>query len=121
MTQNLRDIKEHIYKVFARCNAIPKNADIVLRDLDGWQTTIECTWKPAMQTELGGAKDSRQITLQLTGVVTKLFLEASEERLLHMDSTLSNIVQNRILQGYKETDSDTGPFIIGLDGNDFES
>ena len=74
MTQNLIEIKGHIYKVFSRCNAIPKDADIVLRDLVGWHTTVECTWKPATQTDLGGATVSRQITLQLTGVPTKRFL-----------------------------------------------
>lgn len=120
MTQDLREIKEHICKVFARCSAIPKGADIVLRDIGGWQTVVHCTWKAPTQTALGGSRDTREITLQLTGVATKRFFDADEERLMHLDSMLSDIVQNRILQGYKEIESDTGPFIIGLDDHDFD-
>ena len=120
MTKDLREIQEHICKVFARCEAIPKDADIVLGDIGGWQTVIHCRWKPRTQTELGGNKDSREISLELTGVATKRFLDADEERLMHLDSTLSDIVQNRILQGYAETGSDTGPFIISLDDHDFD-
>jgi hypothetical protein len=120
MTKDLREIQEHICKVFARCGAIPKDADIVLRDIDGWQTVVHCTWKPPMQTDLGGSKVAREISLQLTGVATKRFLEADEKRLMHLDSMLSEIVQNRIHQGYKETESDTGPFIISLDDHDFD-
>ena len=120
MTRDLREIQEHIYKVFARCGAIPEDADIVLRDIDGWQTVVQCTWKPPTQTELGGGKVTRDITLQLTGVATKRFLEADDKRLMHLDSLLSDIVQNRLRQGYKETESDTGPFIISLDEHDFD-
>jgi len=120
MTKDLREIQEHIYKVFARCGAIPEDADIVLRDIDGWQTVVQCTWKPPTQTEPGGRKVKREISLQLTGVATKGFVEADEERLKHPGSRLSDIVQNRILRGYRETESDTGPFIIGLDDHDFD-
>ena len=120
MTNDLRKIKEHIYKVFARCGAIPKDADIVLGNKEGWQTIVECTWKPPTQTQLGGDKATRDITLELTGVATKQFLDADEKRLLHLDGRLSNIVENRLRQGYKETESDTGPFIIELDGHDFD-
>jgi hypothetical protein len=120
MAEGLRKTKEHIYKVFARCGAIPKDADIVLREIDGWQTVVHCTWKPPTQTGLGGNKATKEITLQLAGVATKRFLEADEERLMHLDSRLSDIVQNRILQGYKETESETGPFIISLDDHDFD-
>ena len=120
MTRDLREIQEHIYKVFARCGAIPEDADIVLRDIDGWQTVVQCSWKPPSQTELGGGKVTRDITLQLTGVATKRFLEADDKRLMHLDSLLSDIVQNRLRQGYKETESDTGPFIISLDEHDFD-
>ena len=120
MTKDLREIQEHIYKVFSRCGAIPKDADIVLRDIDGWETVVHCTWKSPTQTELGGGKATREITLQLAGVATKRFLEADEKRLMHLDSRLSDIIQNRILQGYKETESDTGPFIISLDDHDFD-
>jgi hypothetical protein len=121
MTKDLREIQEHICKIFARCGAIPKDADIVLREIDGWQTVVHCTWKPPTQTELGGSKATREITLQLAGVATKRFLEADEEQLAHLDSMLSDIVQNRIFQGYKETESDTGPFIISLDDRDFDT
>ena len=121
MTKDLREIQEHICKIFARCGAIPKDADIVLREIDGWQTVVHCTWKPPTQTELGGSKATREITLQLAGVATKRFLEADEEQLAHLDSRLSDIVQNRIFQGYKETESDTGPFIISLDDRDFDT
>jgi len=120
MTNDLRRIKEHIYKVFARCGAIPKDADIVLGNKDGWQTIVQCTWKPPAQTGLGGGKTTRKITLQLTGVATKRFLEADEKRLSHLDARLVHIVQNRLRQGYKETESDTGSFIIELDGQDFD-
>ncbi|MGP1679567.1 MAG: hypothetical protein ACTS6J_20740 [Burkholderiales bacterium] len=120
MTEDLREIQEHIYKVFARCGAIPQDADIVLRDIDGWQTVVHCRWKPPAQTELGGGKVTREIALQLSGVATKRFLEADEERLMHLDSRLSDIVQNRLLQGYRETESDTGPFVISLDEHDFD-
>jgi hypothetical protein len=120
MTKELREIQEHIYRVFARCGAIPKDADIVLRDIDGWQTAVQCTWKPPTQTELGGSKVTREMALQLTGVATKRFLEADEKRLMHLDSRLSEIVQHRIREGYKETESDTGSFIISLDGHDFD-
>jgi hypothetical protein len=120
MNRDLKEIQEHIYKVFARCGAIPKDADIVLRDIDGWQTVVQCTWKPPTHTELGGIKATREITLQLTGIATKRFLEADEERLMRLDSRLSDIVQNRIVQGYRETESDTGPFIISLDDHDFD-
>lgn len=120
MTKDLRGIQEHIYKVFARCGAIPKDADLVLRDIDGWQTVVQCTWKPPTQTDLGGSKIIREISLQLTGVATKRFLEADAQRLMHLDSRLSAIVQNRIREGYKETESDAGPFIISLDDHDFD-
>ena len=121
MTNDLREIQEHIYKVFARCGAIPKDADIVLRDVDGWQTAVHCTWKPPAQSELGGSNAIREITLQLTGVATKRFLEADEKRLMHLDARLSDIVQNRLRQGYEEARSDTGPFIIELDDRDFDA
>lgn len=120
MTNDLRKIQEHIYKVFARCGAIPEDADIVLGDIDGWQTVVHCTWKPPAPTALGGGKATRDITLELTGVATKQFLDADEKRLLHLDSMLSNIVQNRIHQGYKEAESSSGPFIISLDEHDFD-
>ena len=120
MTKDLREIQEHIYKVFARSGAIPKDADLVLRDIDGWQTVVHCTWKPPTQTGLGGSKVAREISLQLTGVATKRFLEADEKRLMHLDSRLSDIVQNRIREGYKEAESDKGPFIISLDDHDFD-
>jgi hypothetical protein len=120
MTTGLREIQEHIYKVFARCGAIPEGADIVLRDIDGWQTVIHCTWKSPTPTGLGGNKATREISLQITGVATKRFLEADAKRLLHLDARLSDIVQNRLRQGYKETESDTGPFIIKLDDDDFD-
>jgi len=120
MAKDLREIQEHIYKVFARCGAIPEDADIVLRDIDGWQTAVHCTWKPPAQTEVGGSKPTREITLQLTGVATKRFLEADEKLLMHLDARLSDIVQNRLRQGYKETESDTGPFVISLDDHDFD-
>jgi hypothetical protein len=58
--------------------------------------------------------------LQLTGVATKRFLEADEKLLLHLDARLSDIVQNRLRQGYKEAESDAGPFIIELDERDFD-
>jgi len=121
MTKDLREIQEHICKVFARCRVIPKDADIVLSDIEGWLTVVHCTWKPQTQTELDGVKVTREISLQLTGVATKRFLDADEERLMHLDSTLSSIVENRILQGYKETESDTGPFVISLDDHDFDA
>jgi hypothetical protein len=120
MAKDLREIQEHICKVFARCSAIPKGADIVFREIDGWQTVVQCTWKAPTPTALGGGKVTREISLQLAGVVTKRFLEADEEQLMHLDSRLSAIVQNRILQGYRKTDSDTGPFIISVDGHDFD-
>ena len=120
MNKNLIETKEHICKVFARCDAIPKDADIVLRDVNGWQTMVQCTWKPPMQTELGGSKAPKEIILQLTGVATKRFLDADDGRLLHLDSRLLDTVQNRILNGYKKTGSDTGPFIISLDDHDFD-
>jgi hypothetical protein len=120
MNRDIREIQEHIYRVFARCGAIPKDADIVLRDIDGWQTVVHCSWKPPTQTDLGGSKVTREITLQLSGVATKRFLEADAERLIHLDSKLSDIVQNRLRQGYKETESDTGPFIINLIDHDFD-
>ena len=121
MADDLRAIKEHIYLVFAHCNAIPKDADIVLRDHDGWHTEVHCSWKPPPQTALGGDKVTKEITLQLTGVSTKRFLDADEERLRQLDLKLVDIVQNRILQGYKETETNTGPFIISLDDHDFDS
>ena len=121
MTKDLRQIQEHICKVFARCEAIPEHADIVLGDIGGWQTVVHCRWKPRAQSELGGSKATREISLQLTGVATKRFLEADEARLMHLDSTLTNIVQNRILQGYTETGADTEPFVISLDGHDFDA
>lgn len=121
MTTDLREIQEHIYKVFARCGAIPEDADIVLGDVDGWQTVVHCTWKPPTQTELGGSKATKEIILRLTGVATKRFLEADEKRLSHLDARLSDIVQNRLRQGYEETRSDTGPFIIELDDRDFDA
>ena len=120
MNNDLRKIQEHIYKVFARCGAIPEDTDIVLRDIDGWQTVVQCTWKPPTQTDLGGRRATREITLELTGVATKRFLEADEKLLQHLDAKLSDIVQNRLRQGYKETESDTGPFIIKLDDHDFD-
>jgi len=120
MTKDLREMQEHIYKVFARCGAIPEDADIVLRDIDGWQTVVHCTWKPPAQTELGGSKATREITLQLTAVATKRFLDADGKQLSHLDARLSDIVQTRLRQGYKETESDTGPFIIELDDHDFD-
>jgi hypothetical protein len=121
MTKDLREIQEHIYEVFARCGAIPKDADIVLRDTEGWQTVVHCTWKPPAQTPLGGSKVTREISLQVTAVATKRFLEADEKQLRHLDSRLSDIVQNRLRQGYTETDeADTGPFIIRLDDHDLD-
>ena len=120
MTKNLREIQEHICKVFARCGAIPHGADIVLGDIGGWETVAHCTWKPPAPTELGGNKATREITLQIAGVATKRFLDADEERLTHLDSTLLNIAENRILQGYKKAESDTGPFVISLDDHDFD-
>jgi hypothetical protein len=120
MAKDLREIQEHIYKVFARCGAIPEDADIVLRDIDGWQTIVHCTWKPPTQAGLGGSKLIREISLQLTGVATKRFLEADEKALVHLDARLSDIVQNRLRQGYKEAESDSGPFIISLDDHDFD-
>ena len=120
MAKDLREIQEHICKVFARCNAVPKDADIVLRDIDGWQTVVHCTWKAAAPTALGGGKIPRAISLQLAGVATRRFLEADEEQLLHLDSRLSDIVRIRIRQGYREGESDAGPFIIGLDDHDFD-
>lgn len=120
MTRDLREIKEHICKVFARSGAIPEGADIVLRDVDGWETAVHCTWKAPTPTALGGGKVTREITLQLTGVATMRFLEADEKRLMHLDSLLSDIVQNRLRQGYRETESDKGAFIILLDDHDFD-
>ena len=120
MAKDLRAIQEHICKVFARCNAIPNDADIVLRDTDGWQTVVHCTWKAATPAALGGSKVTRGISLQLAGVATRRFLEADEKQLLHLDSRLSDIVQNRIRQGYREGESDALPFIIGLDDHDFD-
>jgi hypothetical protein len=120
MAKDLREIQEHICRVFARCSAISRDADIVLGDIDGWQTVVHCTWKAPTPTALGGSTVNREITLQLAGVATKRFLDANEEQLMHVDSKLSEIVQNRILQGYKETESDTGPFIISLDDHDFD-
>lgn len=120
MTKDLREIKEHICKVVARCGAIPEDADIVLRDIEGWETAVHCTWKAPTPTALGGSKVTRAITLQLTGVATMRFLEADEKRLMHLDSRLSDIVRNRLRQGYRETESDTGPFIISLDDHDFD-
>ena len=121
MAKDLREIQEHICKVIARCGAIPKDADIVLSGIGGWQTVVHCTWKPRTQTALGGSMATREISLELTGVATKRFLDADEERLMHLDSTLSGIVENRIVQGYKETESDTGPFVISLDDHDFDA
>ncbi len=121
MTNDLRAIQEHICKVFGRCGAIPQDADIVLRDTGGWQTVVHCTWKPPTQTELGGSKATREITLQLTGVATRRFLEADAKRLSHLDARLSGIVENRLRQGYEETESDTGPFVIELDDHDFDN
>ena len=46
--------------------------------------------------------------------------EADAEQLLHLDSRLSDIVHNRIRQGYRRDEPDTGPFIIGLDDHDFD-
>jgi len=120
MAKDLREIQEHICKVFARCSAIPKDADIVLGDIDGWQTVVHCRWKAPTPSALGGSKVKREITLQLAGVATKRFLEADEQQLTHFDSRLSGIVQNRILQGYRETESDPGPFIINVDDHDFD-
>ena len=119
MTKDLREIQEHICKVFARCSAIPADADIVLGDSDGWQTVVHCTWKAPTPTALGGSKPTREITLQLAGVATKRFLDADEKQLMHFDSMLAEIVKNRILQGYRETESEMAPFIISLDGLDF--
>jgi hypothetical protein len=121
MTNDLRAIQEHICKVFARCGAIPEDADIVLRDIDGWQTVVHCTRKPPTQTGLGGSKATREITLQLTGVATRRFFEADEKLLSHLDARLSDIVENRLRQGYKETESDTGPFVIELGEHDFDN
>lgn len=121
MTNDLRAIQEHICKVFARCSAIPQHADIVLRDTGGWQTEVHCTWKPPAQTELGGSKATREITLRLAGVATRRFLEADAKRLSHLDAGLSGIVENRLRQGYKETEPDTGPFVIELDDHDFDN
>lgn len=59
MTRDLREIKEHICKVFARCGAIPEEADIVLRDIDGWETPVHCTWKAPKPTALGGSNVTR--------------------------------------------------------------
>jgi hypothetical protein len=112
MNRDLKEIREHIYKVFARCGAIPKGADIVLCETDGWQTVVQCTWKPPTQTGFSGGKATKEITLQLTGLATKRFLEADDGKLMHLDSRLLDIVEKRILQGYKETGSETGPFII---------
>lgn len=120
MSKDLRKTQEHICKVFSRCGAIPEDADIVLREIDGWQTVVHCTWKPPAQTALGGSKRIREITLQLTGVATKRFLDADEKRLMHLDSRLSDIVQNRLRHGYRETESDKGPFIIMLDDHDLD-
>jgi hypothetical protein len=120
MANYLREIKVHIYRVFARCNAIPEDADIVLGNKEGWQTIVQCTWKPPAQTALGGGNTTRGINLQLTGVATLQFLEADEKRLSHLDARLTDIVENRLRQGYKETESDAGPFIIELDGHDFD-
>jgi len=120
MARDLREMQEHICKVFARSSAIPKGADIVLSDVDGWQTVVHCTWKAPTPTALGGSKISREIILQLTGVASKRFLEADEAQLMRFDSRLSDIVQNRILQGYRPAESETGPFIISLDGHDFD-
>ena len=39
---------------------------------------------------------------------------------MHLDSRLSDIVKNRLRQGYRETESDKGPFIIWLDDHDFD-
>ena len=123
MTKDLREIQEHIYKVFAQCSVIPKDADIVLRDTEGWQTVVQCTWKPPTQTRLGRSKVTREITLQLTAVATKRFLDADEEQLRRLDSRLSDIVQNRLRQGYTETDgsgTETEPFVIRLDDHDLD-
>jgi hypothetical protein len=120
VAKDLREIQEHICKVFARCGAIPENADIVLRDLEGWQTVVHCAWKAPAQTELGGSKIIREISLELTGVATKQFLDADEKQLLHLDARLADIVQNRLRQGYKETESDIGPFVIKLDDHDLD-
>jgi hypothetical protein len=120
MTKDVREIQEHIYRVFARCGAIPKDADLVLRDTEGWQTVVHCTWKLPTETQLGGRKGTREITLQLTAVATKRFLDADDQRLGHLDSKLSAIVGNRLRQGYVETESDKGPFIIRLDEHDFD-
>jgi len=120
MTKDLREIQEHICKVFARCGAIPENADIVLRDLEGWQTVVHCAWKAPAQSELGGCRLTREISLELAGVATKQFLDADEKQLLHLDARLAGIVQNRLRQGYKETESDIGPFVIKLDDHDLD-
>jgi hypothetical protein len=120
MTEDLREIQEHVYKVFARSDAIPKDADFVLRDTEGWQTVVHCTWKLPTQTQLGGNKPTREITLQLSAVATKRFLDADEKQLRHLDSKLSDVVTKRLSQGYKETDSDKGPFIIRFDEHDLD-
>ena len=120
MTEDLREIQEHVYGVFARCGAIPKDADLVLRDTGGWQTVVHCTWKLPTQTQLGGNKHTREITLQLSAVATKRFLDADDKRLRHLDSKLSDIVRNRLRQGYIESESDKGPFIIRLDEHDLD-
>ncbi|MBE0614620.1 MAG: hypothetical protein IH604_13200 [Burkholderiales bacterium] len=120
MSNDLRIIKEHVYKVFARCGAIPKDADIVLGNKEGWQTMVQCTWKPPAPTELGGGKTTRTIMLQLTGVATKRFLDADELLLSHLDAKLADIVQNRLRQGYKESETEASPFVIELDEHDFD-
>lgn len=84
------------------------------------KTALSAAFVSIHAAALGGSKVTREIILELTGVATKRFLDADEKRLMHLDSRLSDIVQNRILKGYKETESDTGPFIISLNDHDFD-
>lgn len=120
MNMELKEVQSHIVELFAQCGDILKDANIVLRDNTPDLTIVlHCDWMLA-EPKPGARKTSREITLQLASSATHLFLDADNVALPTLDKRLQIIVRNRLKNGYRETDSQDGPFIIRIDKSDLD-
>ena len=116
---DLKVARTHIAELLSQCDGIPKRAIVSIREDAPNQTTVlHCDW--ILEKPKPSAKKSKLITLQLTSLATQMFLDADEAMLLTLDKNLQSIVRNCMQKGYRETDSQNGPFIISIDDVDLD-
>ncbi len=120
MNMDIKEAQSHIVELFAQCDDIPKGANIELRnDTPDVTIVLHCDWNLA-EPKPSAKTTSREITLQLDSSATQLYLNANDVALPTLDKRLRIIVRNRLKNGYRETDSQDGSFIIRIGKNDLK-